>query len=148
MTPAEELNPREMLSVLSRVLPGDRPDHCTQRCLCVLRPRPRPLQADTPLPPAPPSTATSQSESWPVAAGRLNVTTLFFFSFYPPPGCPLRTLHPINFHSLFTGIPGLYMPTSSDLQHLHKRHKDAHKSVGDPSADAETPLEDDCNVGW
>lgn len=39
------------------------------------------------------------------------------------------------------------MPTSSDLQHLHKGHKDAHKSARDPSTDAETPLEDDGNAG-
>lgn len=84
---------------LRRVLPGDRPDLCTQRCLCVHPPHPRPPRTVPALHPPPP---TSQPVPWPVEAGRLNVMTPFF------PGCPLRTLHPINFHSAFREIPGLY----------------------------------------
>lgn len=78
-------------------LQGDMPDHSTERlfvCLCptqvLLGPFLSPL--------------TSLSVLRPVGAERLNVMTPFF------PLCPRRTLHPINFHSAFTEIPGLSPP--------------------------------------
>lgn len=80
-----------------RDLLGDRPDHCSERafvCVCPTHVLPGPFL----------SPLTSLSGPWPVRAGRLNVTTPFF------PACPLRTLHPINFHSAFTEIPGLSPP--------------------------------------
>lgn len=145
MKSAAELNPREMLSELSQVLPGDRPDHCAQRCLCALQAPPTPSTGRHPPSSSQPCDLSVRAVA--CCSRTIKCHDPLFFFFFPPPGCPLRTLHPINFHSLFTGIPGLYMPTSSDLQHLHKGHKDAHKSAGDPSADAETPLEDDGNAG-
>lgn len=67
---------------------------CTEEGLCVHLPHPCPSWSiSAPLDPAV-STLACQGRT-------IKCHDPFF------PACPLRTLHPINFHSAFTQIPGL-----------------------------------------